>query len=80
MPAFRGRGDAASLRARSVGLPVPSSRVELEHHLAPLKAEEHAIWQRYLKLVEAAGPSEMVVTKSRIASFSARRILRMKVC
>lgn len=61
-------------RARSVGRPVPSSRVELEHHLAPLKAEEHAIWQRYLKLVEAAGPSEMVVTKSRIAFRAKHRI------
>lgn len=39
----------------------------LETHLAPLSAEERALWDRYVELVEAAGPSEPIVTKSRIA-------------
>ena len=42
-------------------------RVPLEVHLDPLKPEEHALWERYLELVAAAGPSEMIVNKSRIA-------------
>src|SRR3954453_216997 len=42
-------------------------RVPLEMHLAPLRAEERAMWDRYAELVLAAGPSEMIVNKSRIA-------------
>ena len=43
-------------------------------HLDPLGAEERAIWDRYVKLVDAAGPAEMIVTKSRIAFRAPHRI------
>jgi hypothetical protein len=46
---------------------MPAERVPLELHLDPLGAEERAIWNRYVELVVAAGPAEMIVTKSRIA-------------
>lgn len=46
---------------------MPAPRVPLEVHLDPLKPEERALWDRYVELVAAAGPSEMVVNKSRIA-------------
>ena len=46
-------------------------RVPLEVHLDPLSPEERALWERYVELVAAAGPSEMIVNKSRIA-FKAR--------
>jgi hypothetical protein len=52
---------------------MPAERVPLEAHLKPLAAPERALWDRFAALVEAAGPSEMIVTKSRIA-FRARRI------
>ena len=46
---------------------VPAPRVPLEVHLDPLGAEERALWDRYVELVAAAGSSETIVTKSRIA-------------
>ena len=46
---------------------MPAERVPLDVHLDPLTPEERALWDRYLQLVEAAGPSEMIVNKSRIA-------------
>jgi hypothetical protein len=39
-----------------------------------MSPEERAIWDRYLEVVEAAGPSEMIVTKSRVAFRAAHRI------
>lgn len=39
-----------------------------------MSPEERAIWDRYVELVEAAGPSEMVVTKSRVAFRTVYRI------
>jgi hypothetical protein len=53
---------------------MPSERVPLELHLNDISPREQAIWDRYLGVVEAAGPSEMVVTKSRIAFRAAHRI------
>jgi hypothetical protein len=52
---------------------LPAPRVSLDVHLDPLSAEERKLWDRFVELVEAAGPSEMVVTKSRVA-FKAHRI------
>jgi hypothetical protein len=52
---------------------VPAPRVSLDAHLDPLSAEERALWDRFAALVADAGPSEMVVTKSRVA-FKAHRI------
>ena len=46
---------------------MPAERVPLEVHLDPLGPDERALWNRYLALVEAAGPSEMIVNKSRVA-------------
>lgn len=46
---------------------MPAERVPLEIHLDPLGPEERALWDRYVELVNAAGTSEMVVNKSRIA-------------
>jgi hypothetical protein len=46
---------------------MPAERVPLEVHLDVLTPEERALWDRYVELVEAAGPSEMIVNKSRIA-------------
>jgi hypothetical protein len=45
----------------------------LELHLDALTGDERALWQRFCALVAEAGPSEMVVTRSRIA-FKAHRI------
>jgi hypothetical protein len=53
---------------------VPAKRVPLELHLAAMSPEERAIWDRFVELVEATGPSEMIVTKSRVAFRSAHRI------
>lgn len=53
---------------------MPAPRVPLEFHLKDISAAEQSIWDRYRSLVEAAGPSEIVVTKSRIAFRAARRI------
>ena len=53
---------------------MPAERVPLEVHLDALRAEERAIWERYVELVQAAGPSEMIVTKSRIAFRAPHRI------
>ena len=52
---------------------VPAERVSLEVHLDRLSPEQRAIWDRFASLVDDAGPSEMVVTKSRVA-FRAHRI------
>jgi hypothetical protein len=52
---------------------VPAPRVSLDVHLDPLSPEERALWDRFSALVADAGPSEMVVTKSRVA-FKAHRI------
>jgi hypothetical protein len=52
---------------------MPAPRVPLETHLDALRPEERALWDRYLELVSAAGPSEMVVNKSRIAFKAPRR-------
>jgi Domain of unknown function (DUF5655) len=52
---------------------VPAPRVPLAHHLDSLSAAERALWDRFASLIAAAGPSEMVVTKSRVA-FKAHRI------
>jgi hypothetical protein len=46
---------------------MPAERVPLEQHLDPMSREERVIWDRYVELVEAAGTSEMIVNKSRIA-------------
>jgi hypothetical protein len=46
---------------------MPAPRVPLETHLNALRPEERLLWDRYLELVKAAGPSEMIVNKSRIA-------------
>jgi hypothetical protein len=53
---------------------MPAERVPLDVHLEAMSPEERAIWDRYVGLVEAAGPSEMVVTKSRIAFRAAHRV------
>ena len=50
-----------------------AERVSLEVHLDQLVPEERSLWDRFAALVSDAGPSEMVVTKSRIA-FRAHRI------
>ena len=55
-------------------LDVPAERVPLDRHLDTMSADERLIWDRFVELVEAAGPSDMVVTKSRIAFRTARRI------
>jgi hypothetical protein len=52
---------------------LPAERVPLDVHLDPLSSEERILWERFAALVAAAGPSEMVVTKSRVA-FKADRI------
>jgi len=44
---------------------MPAPRVALGTHLDPLGPDELALWERYRELAEAAGPSELVVTKSR---------------
>jgi hypothetical protein len=52
---------------------MPAERVPLAVHLDPLGPEQRAIWDRYVELVEAAGPAEMIVNKSRIAFRAPRR-------
>jgi hypothetical protein len=52
---------------------VPAERVPLEAHLGALSPDERALWERFAGLIRDAGPSEMIVTKSRIA-FRAHRI------
>jgi Domain of unknown function (DUF5655) len=52
---------------------MPAARVPLDVHLDPLSTHECALWDRFAAFVAEAGPSEMVVTKSRIA-FKAHRI------
>ena len=53
---------------------MPAARVPLDVHLDPLSPDERALWDRFVELVDAAGPSEMVVTKSRVAFRAAHRI------
>jgi hypothetical protein len=52
---------------------LPAPRVPLDVHLDPLSDEERALWDRFATLIAGAGPSEQVVTKSRVA-FKAHRI------
>ncbi|MEX0673450.1 MAG: hypothetical protein WD067_01675 [Gaiellaceae bacterium] len=52
---------------------MPAERVPLAVHLDPLTPEERALWDRYAELVEAAGPSELTVTKSQFAWRTPRR-------
>jgi hypothetical protein len=52
---------------------LPAPRVPLDVHLDPLSPEGRALWDRFSELVAAAGPSETIVTKSRVA-FKAHRI------
>ncbi len=52
---------------------MPAERVPLQTHVDAMTPRERALWDKFVKLVRAAGPSEMVVTKSRIA-FRAHRI------
>jgi hypothetical protein len=52
---------------------LPAPRVSLDVHLDPLSPEERALWDRFAALVAEAGPSELIVTKSRVA-FKAHRI------
>jgi hypothetical protein len=52
---------------------MPAERVPLAVHLDPLTPAVRALWYRYVELVDAAGPSEMVVTKSRVAFRAAHR-------
>jgi Domain of unknown function (DUF5655) len=51
-----------------------AERVPLEVHLDVMTPEERALWDRYVELVEAAGPAEMIVNKSRIAFRAPNRI------
>jgi hypothetical protein len=46
---------------------MPAERVPLSVHLDAMTPEERTLWDRYVELVEAAGPSELIVNKSRIA-------------
>jgi hypothetical protein len=46
---------------------MPAPRVPLEAHLDAMTAEERELWDRYVDLVEAAGESELVVTKASLA-------------
>ncbi len=52
---------------------MPAERVPVDVHLDPLSPAERALWDRFAELVASAGPSEVVVTKSRMA-FRAHRI------
>jgi hypothetical protein len=52
---------------------MPAPRVPLATHLDPLTPGERSLWDRYVELVEAAGPSEMIVNKSRIAFRASHR-------
>ena len=53
---------------------MPAERVPLDVHLDPLSIEERELWDRYAAVVAAAGPSELVVTKSQIAFRTTHRI------
>jgi hypothetical protein len=53
---------------------VPAERVPLEQHLDAMTPAERALWDRYRELAEAAGPPELVVTRSRIAFRAPQRI------
>jgi hypothetical protein len=53
---------------------MPAERVPLEAHLQAMTSDERALWDRYVELVEAAGPSEMIVNKSRVAFRAPHRI------
>jgi Lon protease-like protein len=46
---------------------VPAERVPLALHLDPLSEPERELWDRYVELVEAAGESELISTKSGVA-------------
>src|SRR5829696_4027741 len=50
---------ATTLAPMKESAPMAAGRVPLEVHLDPLGAEERAIWDRYVKLVDASGPAEM---------------------
>ncbi len=52
---------------------MPAERVPLDVHLRPLRPDTRLLWERFADLVAAAGPSELVVTRSRMA-FKAQRI------
>jgi hypothetical protein len=52
---------------------LPAPRVSLDVHLDPLSPDERALWDRFAALMAEAGPSETIVTKSRVA-FKAHRI------
>ena len=52
---------------------MPAERVALDTHLGAASPDQRALWARFAALVAAAGPSETVVTKSRVA-FRAHRI------
>jgi Domain of unknown function (DUF5655) len=53
---------------------MPAEHVPLEVHLQAMTSDERALWDRFVELVEAAGPSEMIVNKSRIAFRAPHRI------
>jgi hypothetical protein len=59
---------------------MPAERVPLAVHLDAMSPDERAIWDRFVELVEEAGPSEMIVTKSRIAFRAAHRIFAGGFC
>jgi hypothetical protein len=67
-------GQSIEPRARVHTPAVSAERVPLEMHLKAMSSDERKIWDRFVELVEAAGPSEMIVTKSRIAFRAANRI------
>jgi hypothetical protein len=52
---------------------MPAERVPLDLHLDAMTPAERTLWDRYVELVEAAGPSEMIVNRSRIAFRAAYR-------
>ncbi len=53
---------------------MPAERVPLAVHLDPLTPSERGLWDHYVELVEAAGPSEMIVNTSRVAFRAPKRI------
>jgi hypothetical protein len=53
---------------------MPAERIPLEQHLEVMTSEERALWDRFVELVDAAGPSEMIVNRSRIAFRAPHRI------
>ena len=46
---------------------MPAERVPLDVHLDAMTSGERALWDRYVELVEAAGESELIATRSGIA-------------